>query len=136
MVITVSNGYLKALYTTCRTVTYQTTLHYYTKYLMAEYQFSLWDFACSHVLCMWHSCNMHGTATCMYPSLLTCMLHETCISHTCNTHVTVDMHESCLLYAWNMHVILSWGNIFLNNTDSVYYMYKSGFLNLIFIYWR
>ena len=39
------------------------------------------------------------------------MLHETCISHTCNTQVTVNMHGSCMLYAWNMHNISSWAVI-------------------------
>ena len=71
---------------------------------MAEYRFSLWDSACNVHVRMYYACGIH--VTCMaHPSLLTCMLHETCISHTCNTHVTVDsmkvtccMHGTCMLF--------------------------------------
>ena len=106
-----------------------------------------------------------------------CNMYLTCTSHTCNTHVILNIHAGPCKRACYMNNISSravlvlytirgsisalnavdkdvwtctllsiantishltfckilW-NIFLNNTDSVYY--KSSFLNLIFIYWR
>ena len=52
-----------------------------------------------HVLCMALEDGycVHGTG--MSPSL-TCMLHDTCTSHTWNTHVIVNMHGGYMVHAY------------------------------------
>ena len=64
---------------------------------MADYQFSLWDSACIVHVRMYYACDIH--VTCMTPYVpFTVNMHVAWsmhLTHTYDTHVTVDMKVAC-----------------------------------------